>query len=330
MLNFEIAEVTRDAGKMFEIAQKSYYRLNLTEEEKEVASLCDAWIKEIAEKGDPNKELAAFIKRTVNEEIYNSPDELLDLMFDRGSIGEFDDYYAVTNPKNTLVAHDAAKGGTVDRSYIDISVLTPTWKNKQISTDLKYVDARRNGFKSVATLTTYAVEALQNALFNDIFSVVDAAITGGAQKIDESTASPTQTSMDKLSLYLIERNPNSAVAISLAKYCQAIGRMTGYSAYMSEAMKDDFNRYGLIKFYDGIRVAGISSAETLGDGSLLIPDKRVFGVAGKIGQLDMKGEVHVYEDMDNSNEKIIIQVKDFTYGYCITDIDKVAKIVMAQ
>ena len=130
------------------------------------------------------------------------------------------------------------------------------------------------------------------------------------------------------SLYLNDIDPNG-VAVCLNKYAQAIGRMSGYSSYMSDAMKEDFNRYGLTKFFDGIRVAGLSAAKKVNGTQLMIPDKRIFGVAGKIGTLDMKGEVHVYEDFDNQNDLLKVAVKDFTYGYAITDITKAAKIVLA-
>lgn len=328
MLRTEIAEVQNN-GKMFEIAQKTTYNLKMNTEEREVVELCDAWVREVAEKGDPTKELAAFIKRTVNEKIYNAPDELLDSIFDRGTVGEFDDYEVVKDPMNTLVAYEAAKGGTVDRSWIDFSVLKPTWKNRQVEFDLSYVDMRKNGFKSVATFTNYATESLQNALFYDVFGMVDAAITGGEQRIDETGSNPTLASMDRLSLYLNDRNPSGALIVCLSRYAQAIRRMPGFAEYMSDSMKNDFNRYGLVNTYDGIGVAGISGAKKLGNGQLLIPDKKIFGIADKIGTLDMKGEVRVYEDMDNQKEVVKVAVKDFTYGYTITDIDNIAKIVIA-
>ena len=328
MLKVEVAELMEQEGKVFEIAQKTTYNLNLTNEEKEISAICDAWVKEVAEKGDANKEIAAFVKRTIQDEIYNAPDELLDLMFDRGAVGEFDDYDVTKTPKNTLQAHEAAKGGTVDRSWIDFSQLKPTWKNRQVETDLSYVEMRKQGFKSIATLTNYAVEALRNAQFYDIFNMIDSAIVGGEQLIAETGTAPTQASMDKLALYLNDRDPN-AVAVTLTKYAQAIGRMNGQAQYMSEAMKNDFNRYGLVKFFDGINVAGLSSAKKITNGNLLIPDKRIYGIAGKVGTLDQKGEIHVYEDLDNSNEKLKLKIADFTYGFCITDISKVAKMTIA-
>jgi len=329
MLRTEIAELMNKDNLMYEIAQKTEYGFNLNAEEKEIAQICDAWAKEIGERGvDNDCEIAAYIKRTVVDEVYNAPDELLDQMFDRGSIGEFDDVEVQKEAKNTLVAYEAAKGGNVDKSWIDFSALTPTWKNRQVETDLSYVDLRKNGFKSIAKVTTFGKEALQNALFYDVFGAVDAAITGGEQKIDVTGSAPTQTAMDALALYLGDRNTDS-VAVCLTKYAQQISRMEGYHQYMSDAMKEEFNRYGLVKLFDGLRIAGISAARKQGNGDLLIPDKKIFGIAGKIGTLDMKGDLHVYETMDNNKEAVNIKFADFTYGYAITKIENVAKIVFS-
>lgn len=328
MLKTEIAELMDKSGVMFDVAEKVNYKMNLTAEEKEIAEVSDAWAREIGKSGyDKDHEIAAFITRTVNEELYNAPDELLDQLFDRGNVGEFDEVEYEKRVKNTLVVHEAAKGGTVDRSWLDFSYLKPFTKNYQVATDLSYVDLRKNGFKSVATLTTNMKEALQNKLFFDVFSIIDGAIVGGEQLILAGGAVPTQTAVDALNLYLLDRNTD-AVSVCLSKYAQAMGRMTGRTQYMSNDMKDEFNRYGLVNFIDGVRVASISGAHKTGDGQLLLPDKRIFGIAGKIGNLDMKGEIHVYEDHDNYNEKIILQAKDFTASVGITNIENCAKMVL--
>ena len=327
-LKIEVAELMEKPGVMFDVAEKVEYKRNLTNEEKEVFEISDAWAREIGKTGnDKDHEIAAFVNKVVNEEIYNAPDELLDSMFDRGSIGEFDDEEFVKTPKNTLEAHEAAKGGTVDRSYIDFTAIKPITKNRQIETDLSYVDLRKNGFKSVATLTTYAKEALHNALFYDVFSMIDNAIVGGEQLVTAGGKVPTQTAVDAFNLYLLDRDP-AAVAVCLSKYAQALGRMDGRSQYMSNTMKDDFNRYGLAKTYDSIGIAGISGAKKTGTGSLLIPDKRIYGIAGKIGNLDMKGEIHTYQDMNNQSEKVHIMLKDFTYGFMLTNIENFAKVTL--
>ena len=329
-LNTEIAELMDKTGTMFEVAEKVEYKQSLTSEEKDIYEVANAWAKSIGEKGyDDNREIAAFVNKTVTEEIYNAPDELLDTMFDRGTIGEFDDVEYTKTPKNTLEAIEAAKGGTVDRSWIDFTAIKPITKNRQVETDISYADLRKNGFKSVATLATYAKEALQNALFYDVFSMIDTAIVGGEQLITAGGKVPTQTATDALTLYLLDRSPD-AVAVCLSKYAQALYRMSGYEKYLSNEQKDEFTRYGLVKFLDGVRIASISGARKTGKGQLLLPTNRIFGVAGKIGGLDMKGELHTYEDFDNSNEKVIIRVKDFTYSVGITNIDNCCKMVLTD
>lgn len=324
----EIDALMKDNGVLFEVAEKVEYKRDLTAEEKEIAEISDEWAKEIGRTGkDPDCTIAEFINRTVNEELYNAPDELLDQIFDRGTVGEFDDVEGHKAPKNTLVAHEAAKGGTVDRSYIDITVLKPTWKNRQIESDISYVDLRKNGFKSIATLTTFMKEAAQNALFYDALSMADMAVTGGEQLIAVSGATPTLEAMDALSLYLNDRADDNVI-ITLNKYAQAIRRMPNFAQYLSTDMKDEFNRYGLVRTYDGINVAGISGARKTGLGTLMIPDKRIYGVAGKLGTLDMKGESHTYQDMNNQSEKIHIMFKDFNYGIMLTNIENFAKITL--
>lgn len=324
----EIAELMDKDGVLFEVAEKVNYKRELNSEEKEIAEISDAWAREIGKTGkDPNCEIAEFVARTVQEEVYNAPDELLDQIFERGSVGEFDDLEGTKEPKNTLVAHEAAKGGNVDRSYIDIETVKPTWKNRQVETDISYVDLRKNGFKSIATLTTFMKEACQNALFYDALSMADNAVTGGEALIEVTGATPTLEAMDKLSLYLNDRGDDNVI-VTLNKYAQAIRRMPNFAQYLSGAMKDDFNRYGLVKTYDGIGIAGISGAKKTGTGQLLLPDKRIYGIADKIGTLDMKGEIHVYQDMNNQGEKVHIMLKDFTYGFMLTHIENFAKVTL--
>lgn len=325
----EINELMNKDGVLFDVAEKVEYKRDLTVEEKEIAEISNSWAKEIGKKGsDPDCTIAEFVNRTVQEELYNSPDELLDRLFNRDSIGEFDDTEGYSDLKNTLVAHEAAKGGTVDRSYIDLSAVKPIWKNRQVETDISYVDLRKNGFKAVATLTTFMKEACQNALFHDVFSMIDAAIVGGEQLINVGGATPTIESMDKLSLYLNDRSDDSVI-VTLNKHAKEIRRMPDFAQYLSSEMKDEFNRYGLAKTYDGIDIAGISGARKDGRGLLMLPQKRIFGIAGKVGNLDMKGEIHVYQDMNNQAEKVHLMLKDFTYGVMLTNLERAAKVVLS-
>lgn len=328
VLTSEVKDLMSKKHVMYDIAERVEYKRDLNAEQKDAAEVMDAWVREIGNTGnDPDHQITTYIKRTVQDEVYDAPDELLDRLFTRENIGEFDDVEYTKDPKNTLVVHEAAKGGVVDRSWIDFTALRTTWKNAQIETDLSYVDMRKNGFKSVAKLTTYMKEACQNNLFYDVFSQVDQAIVGGEQKIDVTGRIPTLVDMDNFSLYLNDRSDNSVI-VCLSKYAQALRRMEGFTQYLSNDMKNDFNRYGLLKTYDGIEIASISGAKRQGNGNSLIPDKRIYGIAGSIGNLDMKGEIHVYENSNDQTEQIHIMLKDFTYGFTITKIENCAKMVM--
>ena len=330
ILTSEVQDLMSKKHVLYDVAERVEYKRDLNAEQKDAAAVMDAWAREIGETGkDPDCQVAAYIKRTVQDEVYNAPDELLDQLFVRGSVGEFDDVEYNKTPKNTLVIHEAAKGGVVDRSWIDFSAIRPVWQNRQVETDLSYVDLRKNGFKSIANLTVYMKEACQNKLFYDVFAQIDEAIVGGEAKIDVTGKVPTLADMDAMSLYLNDRGEN-AVIVCLTKYAQAIRRMDGFAQYMSTDMKDEFNRYGLVRTYDGIGVAAISGAKRQGNGNLLLPDRRIYGIAGQIGALDMKGDIHVYQDMNNQSEQIHLMLKDFTYGFAITNIENCAKMVMAQ
>lgn len=328
MLQHEIASIIEETN-MFDIAYKTGHDMELSSTEKEAAEQLDAWARNIGKTGcDSNKEIAAFVNQVVNEEIYEADDELLSSMFDRATIGEFDDFEYVTDPENTLVAYEAAKGGNVPRSFLDLEVMKPTWRNRQIETDISYADLRRNGWKSVANITEYATVALKNAMFFDIFNSIDTLITTGAANcISESGSNPSQATMDALALYLAEHaDPAECNIVALYKYIQAASKLNGFA---SDNMKDEVHRTGRLGVYDGISMIPVSSAKKVNKG-LLLPDKRIFGVAGKVGSLNMKGEINVYEDMDNNNERVHLLFKDFTYGYAFKGeaLDRVCKVTL--
>jgi len=325
----EIAELMRTDGQMYDWASKVVYTKALNSEEKEISTVVDAWAKEIGKKGvDRDNEIAEFIVKTIQPEVYDKPDALLSTMFSRGSIGEFDDYIVDVDPKNTLKAYDAAKGGNVRKSYIDVSALSPVWKHKQVETQISFADLRRNGFKSIATLTAYAQESLKNAMIADVFGILDTAIAGSDQVFAITGSSLDKTSIDELSLYTIDHveDGDTPFTFSLNKYAQQIANISGYTSFMSDNMKDEYNRYGLVKEYGGMLISGLSGAKKAADGALLVPDKRIFGVAGIIGDLEMRGDIRVYQTPDNNREKFDIKVTGFEYGTVITRPDKVAKI----
>lgn len=328
MLRTEIAEIMNTDGLVFETASKTKYGLSLTAEQKEVAEVVDKWAKSIGEKGaDPECELSAFIIKALEPVIYDLPDALIDSVFERGSIDEFDDVQGLVNPKNTLKAYDATKGGSVPKSYIDYSEITPVWKSKQVETEISYTQLRKNGFKTVANLATFAEETLKNNLFHDVIAYIDGLITATmTEQYFTAAGSLTQAAIDQMTLYLLEHGANPFV-LGRTKYAQQIARMVGQSSYMSEEMKNNFNRYGLVNFIDGVRVAHIPSVVEA-NGQPALPDGKLFGIADKIGSLDMKGSLRMYETFDNTAEKVDIKLTGFEYGFLINKPENICKLTI--
>jgi hypothetical protein len=331
MENTAIAEVL-DTTNMFELACKTNYNASLTDTEKDVVSKLDAHFREIGKTGhDESHEIAAFITKTINEEINNTPDELLDFLFDRDGIGAYDDYEAtILPPKNTLVAYEAAHGGNVERSFLDINELKPAYLNRQIETDLSFTDLKRNGWKSVALVTEYAMQAFRNAMFKDMFDKIDLAIQPGADNcIVVGTAMPTEAAMQQAALYVQDMaDGNDGAFVGRTKYIQAISH---FASFASQEMLNEVHRTGRLGIYEGISLYPINGAKKLGDGTGLIVDKRIFGIAGKIGTLTMKGDMQTYQIEDPNKEVFHLMFKDFEYGYAFNKntLDKVVKIELA-
>ena len=327
----DIAEFMEKNGTMYDWAEKVNRGASLTAEENEISLVVDAWAKEIGTKGkDNDNEIAEFIIKTITDPVYNKPDALIEKMFEMDSIGEFDDYVINKTPKNTLVAYESAKGGNVYKSYIDTSALTPTWKHAQVETEISYTQLRRGGFKSIANMAVFAKEALDNKKIKDVFSALDTAIAGGEQvfEVTGGESALTKTVLDKLSLYVLDHlaDGDTGIMFGLNKYAQSIANMSGYTSYMSSTMKDDYNRYGLVKEYGGCLIGGFSGARKAADGELLIPDRRIFVISGIIGTLCDRGELRVYETLDNNKERVSLKFTGYEYGIKITNPENVAKI----
>lgn len=327
----EIAELMEKNGQMYDWAEKVNRGVELSTEENEISEVVDAWAKEIGTKGkDSDNEIAEFIIKTITDPVYSKPDALMEKMFETDSIGEFDDYSINKTPTNTLVAYDATKGGNVYKSYIDNSSLTPTWKHAQVETEISYSQLRRGGFKNVANMAVFAKEALDNKKIKDVFTQLDTAISGGTQvfAVTGNESNLTKAVLDKLCLYTLDQlaDGDEGFMFGLNKYAQSVANMSGYTSFMSDEMKNKYNRYGLVKDYGGLLIGGFSGARKAADGELLVPDKRIFGVAGKIGSLCDRGDLRVYETLDNNRERVSLKFTGYEYGIKITNPEKVCKI----
>lgn len=331
---FELSEVLEKEGRMLEWAQnvnakEANMLVVLSEEDKLVSEQVDKWAKEIGEGKRSPRELSAYLQKVIQPEVYDAPMDLLNKFFmDNPSIGEFDDWTIDRAPKNTLQAYQAAKNGNVSKSYIDFEKITPITKHLQIETELKMIDLRKGGFKTVARMTQFAIDELRNRMFFLIFDAIDAAITSGDQTATD-TSVVSETSMDKLVKYIrgqrikgtLETVSNSDRAFEVSKLASAVD-------FYSERMKDQLNLNGIIATYNGATINEIAASRTTGNGDKLINPDRLYGIAGQIGERALKGSLRVLSTEDNNNEVIELKFTGFEFTFAITEPEKVFKITI--
>lgn len=302
----------------------------LQEDDKEAVALIDAFGKEVGETGvrpENVQMVSELIKRTVDPMVFQPDSSIIYDMFDVGSIGEFDEKIYTGIPKNTLVAHNATRGGNVPKSYVDPTVFETKRTMLQVETELNYSDLRRNGFKTIAKMAEFARDSLDQEMLFSLFAGVDNALDSltGSQNINGGSALTVQLA-DELANYLQDMADGDPFMVGLSKYVNQLKRMDGYDKYMSTDMKNELNRFGLFGTYEGVRVNSIPTARKTANGKTLIPDKRIFGIAGKIGECDMRGELRMYETYDNNAEKVQLKFTGYEFEYAIFYLDKIARI----
>lgn len=333
-MNTELSEIMSKPGRILNWAGKIVYSSALDSEEKEISEVMDNWAKNIGVTGcDEGHEISQLIKKTITQDTVTTPSELMSTLFDdAGSIGEFDDFVGDVAPENTIKVYEAARGGNVDRSFIEPTSLKPTWKSLQAETDLRLVDIRKGGYKTVANLMTYISEALDLQKYKIVCDLIDKAVTSGAAGyISESTAAPTEGSTDKLIVYLQDVCDGSAIQLfGINKYIYSVASFTKAQNFATDAVKNQFNTTGLIKTYGGAILTGLSGTKTVATGGVILPEKKLFGAAGKIGQMVTRGETISLQETDINNETIHIKVGGYTFGTMLTNEQHIGKIVMAS
>ena len=332
-MNTELSAIMNQDGRLVEWSNAIKYAPGeLTGEDKEISSVLDAWAKELGRTGrDPDYQLSQLIEKTFTPETVSAPSELIDALFDPDSIGEFDDYRVTVDPTNTIQVYDAINGGNVPRSFIDHKVLKPTWTSLQAETDLTMEQLRRGGYKTVANLITYINEAFELTRVARLIDVVDKAITGAPNLFNESGATPTDEVSRNPATYLLDvTEGDTPLKFGQNKYIVAMAGLDSAQYGFSDSVKNQYNQTGKIDMYAGCRLIGLSGVKKLANGSLIIPDQRLFAAAGKIGKCITRGDTRVQQETDINNEKVHVKVNGYSFGTVITDISKTAKVVFAK
>lgn len=301
--------------------------------DKEMIEVLDAFAKEVGNSGkgsENNYVISELIKKTVEPLVFQPESSILSTVFNMGSIGEFDESMYTGLPKNTIKVYDAVRGGNVPKSYVNPSVFNPVKTSLQVETELNYSDLRRNGWKSIAKMTELTREAFEQEMFYRLFAGVDAALDAltGDQDIDSGSAL-TPANAETLARYLRDMSEGNPFMVGLSKYIDGFARMTGYETYLSDELKNELNRVGRLAMFDGVKLSSIPTAKKTAKGNTLVPDKRIFGIAGVIGDAQLRGEMRLYETYDNNAEKVDLKFTGFDFDYTIYYLDKIARITFA-
>ena len=331
---FELSEVMKKDGRMLEWAQKvnaseKGKRVTFSEEDTQISEAVDVWAKEIGEGKRSSRELSAYLQKVIQPEVYDAPMDLLNMFFmENPSIGEFDDWTIDKAPKNTLQAYESAKNGNVDKSYVDFEKIVPVTKHLQIETELKMMDLRKGGFKSVALMTEWAINEFRNRMFFYMFDTIDATITGADQTATASGA-PDKTTMDKMAKYVrSELVSGTPMTLSNSDRAFEISELPG-ATLLSDPMRDEINTTGILATYRQLKINEIAASRETGNGDKLINPDRVYGIAGQIGERALKGQLRVLSAEDINNEVIELKFTGFEFTYAITYPEKVFKLTIS-
>ncbi|WP_346938174.1 hypothetical protein [uncultured Clostridium sp.] len=317
-------------GDAFTWAKNVFNKVELSEEEKVFSEVVNDMVNQAWKFGSTQakESIAQLVGKIIEPEVFSMPNEILAQIFDEGSYGEFDQVRIQKSPKNTLIARQSApRSGNVDKSYIDVAVGLAQEAHLQIETELKMSDLRRDGALGVATLTMFAIEEFNRSKFQAVLNHVDSLVTAGGENYFTVTGALTKTAVDDFTGYLddycFEGNPE---VVGLSSKIRELCKVSGVADFYSEMMKNDLNNLSMLKVYNGSYLVPIKDGKKNGAGQTLLSKQRLFGFAGKIGQMYTKGEMRTLVTNDNNNETISLKFTGVEFGTFVDKLEKVAKI----
>lgn len=274
-------------GEALTWARKMVAKQELSEEEIAFSEKVNATVERLWKyNGDAERTaIAQLVGRIVEPEVFDTPMEILDSIFnDLGRFGEFDIVKVRRSPKNTLVARQSAnRSGNVTKSYLDVTVGNTFETNLQIETELKMSDLRRDGALGVAELSLMAIEEFNRGKLNSILNFVDSLITSGGENYSAGAVTPN--AVKDITGYVDDNcftGKPEVVALSnrLREMCDSMDEK-----YYSDGMKDKFNALATFQELRGCTLVPVKAGKKNGKGETLLPKDRIFGFAGQVGRL---------------------------------------------
>lgn len=329
-MNIELSSMLNEKGRMLDWARNVAGRVALSEADIEISKEVEGFIEKIdkVNSDEARVALSEFIIKVVEPEVFDTPQAILDYMFNTSSTGEFDKVAVYNSPKNTLVARESvARTGNVKKSYVDFTKGNVVEKHLQIETEVKLSDLRRQGAFGVAELVLFAIEEFNRKKFSLILEHIDSLIVNGGENYFEASGEISLGAMDSLNGYLDDNCfDGEPVIAGLSKTLRPISNFQGYEK--SDKTKDYFNNASVAdRFRDSI-IASVKAGQKQGNGETLLPADKIFGFAGKVGEQYTKGELRSLSETNINSEKIHLKLTGVEFGFCITDMTKIAKLAL--
>jgi hypothetical protein len=304
------------ARRILSASAKTTAGIQLDADETEIVKTIEAAIKEMNRGGmrsDDMHLMAQFIQSVVQRDIENIPEEALAHCFDEMAVGANDVVEPYMLPEDTFVAYEAAHGGNVPASYLNIAPTEMKTKNLQVETYASFRSVSANPWKSISAITEYAGLALRGAMFRAIFADLDAKIPT-SNTVVAGASFPTQAEADELAQFAFSQGLADSAIIARAKYIFPFG---GFAGASDAALNDAYAR-GVPGLYRGVRLIPVRETSSMKQNQLF-PDNRIYAVAGKIGTLVTRGEISTAVDADNNTDQFHFLFKNFTFEYGFSD-----------
>lgn len=305
------------SGEALAWARNVVGKVELSEREKAFSATIDEQVNQVWKYGNAmaKSHIAEIIVKIVEPEVFDVPMEMMTQIFDNGTLGEFDDMEFESKWINGLVAKQSAiRTGNVEKTYLGSMDAKKEMTNLEINTEFPMAELRKPNGLGVAELALYALEAFNNAKYRFMLNFIETKV--GAKAFSGTITAGT---VDPFLGYLYDYNESASNSqvIGLSNHIRTLSKTVKDGVMYSESMKDALNKDAKLQVLDNSVLVPIKAGRKDGTGQTLIPDKKLYGFAGKVGTMLTRGELRTYIDQNNNSEVFDVLFKGVEFGVSV-------------
>lgn len=330
-----LSSALNEEGRLIEWAEKAANKQELNEIEQAISESMNQYGREIGKLGkDSAREaVSELIVKVIQPEVFSPiTEDILNKIFRTNSYGEFDIVKIMNTPKNTLIAYEnAARTGNVNKSYIDFTVGQVVEKSIQLEFEIDYDALKREGAFTVATHIMFALEEIRNKKFQIILDYVDSLIQGGDHLTECGSKTLTLGGLQEFTDRLDDNcETGIPMAVGLSTIVRNAMRVADVEKHMSDSVKDEVFRTGKLNHFFGTDFASVKAGRKTGKGEKLMAKDTLYGFCGEVGEMYTRGTMDIDSTKDMNARKIHFMISGIEFGVCITDLDKIYKLVITE